>query len=80
MAATVDIAPGYADIPLLLVGGERPKRSVSFPENDARRLVGEEEGEFSVCDIACCEVVSLDGNGENGLSLTMCRLDKSVSE
>jgi len=54
LAATVDMAPGEAEVPLLL-GGERPKRSESFPEKEARRLEGEEGiggGEFSLLDIA----------------------------
>ena len=53
----------------LLVGGERPKSSVSFPEKEARRLVGddgEDGGEFSLDMIEWCvktvEVtVSFDG-------------------
>lgn len=37
---------------LVVEGGERPKRSESFPEKDALRLVGEEGGEFSLLDMA----------------------------
>lgn len=45
---------------LVLLGGERPKRSESLPEKDARRLVGEEGvggGEFSLLDMAKCWAV-----------------------